>query len=515
MGGRNCVVLLVILLLFLAGCSSVSASPAAKIVSGVVTKVISTIFKRLWSLKSTTKTAISSRSMMKFEDGYTVETVFDGSKHGIEPYTVEISPDGEVLILDSQNSNIYKIPTPLSRYSRPKLLAGSAEGYTGHVDGKLRQARLNHPRGLTMDDNGNVYVADTMNMAIRKISDSGVVTIAGGKLGRGGGHLDGPSEDAKLSDDFDVVYVGSSCSLLVIDRGNQAIREIQLPEDDCSQQEDNNLHLGIAVLAAACFFGYMLALLQRRVASMLSYDTEPKPYAKSMPPAPYQRPPAKSVLPPLIPAEDEYDKQEEGMFSSLGKLFVYTGSSIAEIFGGLFSGFKKKPTHNHHLQQQQQQQHYYQSRHGNAWPVQESFIVPREDEPPPLETREPTPRKSYPLGAKDMEKTRQLKQNRSYYNQWNGDYQYQQQQQQQQQAQRHIPQLQHHQHHQKHQPASPQTYYEPQNSETNEVVFGAVQEQDGRREAMVIKAVDYSDPVYNNSNVRSRYNYMSYSSYGY
>lgn len=59
--------------------------------------------------------AISSRSMMKFEGGYTVETVFDGSKLGIEPYSVEISPAGEVLILDSQNSNIYEIPTPLSR----------------------------------------------------------------------------------------------------------------------------------------------------------------------------------------------------------------------------------------------------------------------------------------------------------------------------------------------------------------------------------------------------------------
>lgn len=56
--------------------------------------------------------------------------------------------------------------------------------------------------------------------------------------------MDGPSEDAKFSDDFDVVYVGSSCSLLVIDRGNQAIREIQLHQDDCSQQEDDNLHLG-------------------------------------------------------------------------------------------------------------------------------------------------------------------------------------------------------------------------------------------------------------------------------
>lgn len=57
--------------------------------------------------------------------------------------------------------------------SRPKLVAGSPEGYNGHVDGKPREARLNHPKGLTVDDRGNIYVADTMNMAIRKISDTG------------------------------------------------------------------------------------------------------------------------------------------------------------------------------------------------------------------------------------------------------------------------------------------------------------------------------------------------------
>lgn len=59
--------------------------------------------------------AIPSRSMMKFEGGYTVETVFDGSKLGMEPYAVEISEDGEIFVLDSENSNIYKISAPLSR----------------------------------------------------------------------------------------------------------------------------------------------------------------------------------------------------------------------------------------------------------------------------------------------------------------------------------------------------------------------------------------------------------------
>ena len=71
----------------------------------------------------------------------------------------------------------------------------------------------------------------------------GVTTIAGGKWGRGS-HVDGASEDAKFSNDFDVLYIGSSCSLLVIDRGNQAIREIQLHFDDCAYQYGSGFPLG-------------------------------------------------------------------------------------------------------------------------------------------------------------------------------------------------------------------------------------------------------------------------------
>lgn len=507
---KNWIILLAILVTLLVGCSSVSASPATKIVGGVVTNVASAVFKWLWSLKSTTKTAVSSRSMMKFESGYIVETVFDGSKLGIEPHSVVVSAFGELLVLDSENSNIYKISAPLSRYSRPKLLIGSPEGYTGHVDGKLREARMSHPKGLTVDDSGNIYVADTMNMAIRKISDTGVVTIAGGRLSRGGGHVDGPSEDAKFSNDFDLVYVGSSCSLLVLDRGNQAIREIQLHEDDCSTQYEGNLHLGIAVLAAAVFFGYMLALLQRRISTMFAYDHDPKAYVRDMPPAPYQRPPPKSIRPPLIPLDDnKYEQQDEGLFTSLGRLISNTGSSFFEIFGGLFSGIRRKPSY-HPMQQQQQQQHRHPSKHGNTWPLQESFVIPQEDEPPPIDTREPTPRKSYPFMTKDTENSRhQFRQSKSYnHDGWNGDFR--------QQPPYQMQQLQHHQYHQKHNMSSPQTYYEHENCEENEIVFGAVQEQIGRREAMVIKAVDYAEPSsYNSQNVRSRYNCMSYSSYGY
>jgi len=40
--------------------------------------------------------------------------VFDGSKLGIEPYAVEVLPNGELFILDSANSNIYRISSLLS-----------------------------------------------------------------------------------------------------------------------------------------------------------------------------------------------------------------------------------------------------------------------------------------------------------------------------------------------------------------------------------------------------------------
>ncbi|KAI5580122.1 hypothetical protein BDE02_08G134500 [Populus trichocarpa] len=486
--GKNVLVLCFIMLLFFGGVTSVPTTTSpAKIVGGLFSNVVSALMKWLWSLKATTKTVISGRPMMKFESGYTVETVFDGSKLGIEPYSVQVLPSGELLILDSANSNIYRISASLSLYSRPKLVAGSHEGYSGHVDGKLREAKMNHPKGLTVDDRGNIYVADTMNMAIRKISDAGVTTIAGGKWGRGS-HVDGASEDANFSNDFDVVYIGSSCSLLVIDRGNRAIREIQLHFDDCAYQYGSGFPLGIAVLVAAGFFGYMLALLQRRVGMIVS----PQNVSMKMSTTgiPYQKP-IKSIRPPLIPTEDEQEKHEEGLFGSLGKLFINTGASVMEIFGGIVPSFRKKPVS--YQYQNYQQQQYQHQKQLSSWPVQDSFVIPDEDEPPSIESRTPTPRKTYPFMSKDTEKMHQWRQGRSIYSGWDGDLQQQ-----------------HHQHHHRYQSSTPHTYYEQSYEKTNEIVFGAVQEQDGKYETMVTKPVDYGDPKHYHHNIRSRTNSLHY-----
>ncbi|XP_074561114.1 uncharacterized protein LOC141817341 [Curcuma longa] len=488
--------------------NSASAATPSKIVAAAMSNAASSILKRLWSLKSTTRTAVPGhRPSMKFESGYTVETVFDGSKLGIEPYSVEVMQGGELLLLDSVNSNVYRISLPLSRYSRPKLVAGSPEGYVGHVDGRPREARMNHPKGFTVDERGNIYVADTMNMAIRKISDTGVTTIAGGKWGGRVAHSDGASEDAKFSTDFEVVYVASSCSLLVVDRGNQAIREVQLNVDDCAYQYETGFPFGIAVLLAAGFFGYILALLQWRVGLMISSKADDHvqenqthfvqehrtPIKTSMPP--YRRQMKTSLRPPLIPTgEDAENADNEGLFNSTGKLISRTWFSTAGIFGSLFPIFRRKPKPTQFQQQQQRV---------NTWPIPESFVIPHDEIPPPVETRAPTPRKTYAFMSKEPEKIHHVRHPQTYTNGWKAEPQKQVQQVHQQQ------QLQQHRHHS----SGPQTYFE-QNCETsNEIVFGAVQESESKHRSVEIKAVNYGDPIYEQYGVRYRNGYMGYGNY--
>ncbi|KAJ0249290.1 Uncharacterized protein HA466_0148120 [Hirschfeldia incana] len=235
-----------------------AAPPAASLI-----KHMSSVLK--WttgSSSSKTSSQSDTANVVQFENGYLVETVVEGNEIGALPYKIRVSDDGELYAVDEVNSNIIKITPPLSHYSRGRLVAGSFQGKTGHADGKPNEARFNHPRGVTMDDKGNVYVADTLNLAIRKIGDSGVTTIAGGKSNVAG-FRDGPSEDAKFSNDFDVVYVRPTCSLLVIDRGNAALRQISLAEEDCEFHSSSISSTDILLVIGAVVIGYATCMLQQ------------------------------------------------------------------------------------------------------------------------------------------------------------------------------------------------------------------------------------------------------------
>jgi streptogramin lyase len=97
-------------------------------------------------------------------------------------------------------------------------------GISGSSDGSGSTALFNQPRGLTVDSSGNVYVADTANSAIRKVTPSGIVTTVAG-LSTIAGLLDGTGTEAWLNQPRDV-KMDAAGNLYIADTGNAAIRMI-------------------------------------------------------------------------------------------------------------------------------------------------------------------------------------------------------------------------------------------------------------------------------------------------
>ncbi|XP_074570128.1 uncharacterized protein LOC141826736 [Curcuma longa] len=305
--------------------SSIPASYAAAFLDskmqGAIVKHLSHALK--WT-KSAPKTTQHDGDVVDFESGYFVETLVEGGKLGVLPHTIRVSPKGELFAVDATNNNIVRITPPLSQYSRARLVAGSFQGYSGHVDGKPSDARFCHPKGVTMDDKGNVYVADTSNLAIRKISESGVTTIAGGKSNIAG-YRDGPSEDAKFSSDFDVVYVGKTCSLIVVDRGNAALRQISLQQEDCEYQDTSVSTPDIIMVIGAIFAGYISCLFHHGFGPFISQKNRVSESVQHM---------HKSHEKPALVVESIKEEPGAG-WPSLGRLLVDLSKFAFEGIGNM------------------------------------------------------------------------------------------------------------------------------------------------------------------------------------
>jgi sugar lactone lactonase YvrE len=148
------------------------------------------------------------------------------------PFALTVDQKGNIYVSDTGNHCIRKI----SIDGTVTTIAGDgsygAQG-SGYYDGKGKEAQFDQPMGIAVDKAGNVYVADTMNHRIRKIAPDGTVTTIAGSgddFGPlGGGYKDGPSSSARFKMPYGLI-VDPNGDLIVGDTWNHKIRKIILPK---------------------------------------------------------------------------------------------------------------------------------------------------------------------------------------------------------------------------------------------------------------------------------------------
>jgi sugar lactone lactonase YvrE len=161
----------------------------------------------------------------------TIATVAGGAlgDGGISPFAglnqpagVAKDSAGNVYIADTNNHRVRKITAG----GVISTLAGTGiAGYSGD-GGPASAAQLDFPEGVATDSAGNLYIADTLNMRIRKVALDGTIsTVAGNGWGFSGDG--GPATQAKLFNPWAVAF-DSEGNFYIADSGSNRIRKVAL-----------------------------------------------------------------------------------------------------------------------------------------------------------------------------------------------------------------------------------------------------------------------------------------------
>ena len=129
-----------------------------------------------------------------------------------EPVSLAVAPNGDSIVVDDER--IYQV-TPAGMVS---AIAGSVAGF---ADGPVDAALFDDPRGLAVDADGTIYVADMRNNRIRAIAGGMVRTVAGSRQG----FADGVGDGAMFTWPMGIALT-STGTLLVADTWNHRIREV-------------------------------------------------------------------------------------------------------------------------------------------------------------------------------------------------------------------------------------------------------------------------------------------------
>lgn len=133
------------------------------------------------------------------------------------PIALTIDADNFIYVADSYNNMIRKI----SPDGQVTTIAGST--MAGFVNGTGTNARFNRPRGIAVDNSGNIYISDTENHVIRKINAQNEVTTFAG-TGQSG-YYNGLYNEARFNFPYGLT-IGADGALYVCDGGNHVIRKI-------------------------------------------------------------------------------------------------------------------------------------------------------------------------------------------------------------------------------------------------------------------------------------------------
>lgn len=137
------------------------------------------------------------------------------------PDGIALGPEGSIYIADTENQRI--------RFVSPQgviaTVAGTgAEGYNGD-DIPALEAQLHHPGAVAVDSDGSMYIADTENQRIRFVSPQGAITTVAGIGAEGYNGDDVPAAEAQLHHPRAVV-IGPEGSVYIADTGNHRVRRV-------------------------------------------------------------------------------------------------------------------------------------------------------------------------------------------------------------------------------------------------------------------------------------------------
>jgi sugar lactone lactonase YvrE len=136
------------------------------------------------------------------------------------PQGVALGPDGSLFVADTDNCTVDEI-TPGGTLS---VVAGIPGTCGPTVLGAATSSPLDYPDGVTVDSAGNVYIADTENDQIDKVTPSGILSVAVGD-GEEGEPVAKPPTEIGLDEPEDVA-IDASGDLYIADSGNRCVERV-------------------------------------------------------------------------------------------------------------------------------------------------------------------------------------------------------------------------------------------------------------------------------------------------